>query len=688
MKSPSRTGVTAGVITGPPPEARPWRRHRVLAGLVATGLAGTSLLTPGLAAAAVPTFPDNVVVFPDRDFVTIEGYQDHVGEEGLVEVKRNGQVVGSAKGKVEAGDVAFEINHPGGFCWGAGTGLNVTPNIVAGDIVSVTFPDGTGGETTTSGAAVTEDMTLNGSTLTVKGKVGGPVPTQLEQRIINPDLVTTGIARRDIRAVTGPLTASPKGGYSSGLAITGDTFTATYEFTNAADAQVASKATLGERAMSWQVEDAEGNRQGLTIAEFGEAGGPGMGGCPAGPTDQAPPAGGYSAVRSTDKKQLAVSWTAPTPAPGAAAVTGYSVEAIAPVAGGLSKTVGARAEVGTTRATLDVDPNVATYTVEVRALTGAKMGEPFTVATTTPTTPGGGSGDQTAPKLAATPAPGVANAEGVPAAVETNQVTLASESGSDIYYTTDGSPAVEGGLPSDAAKLYTAPIAITVANTQVRAVAFDRAGNSDTAFGVYSPSSAPAPALPAPVIKTATAGPGQVKVDWSQVTGATSYQLSVTPVPAGGQPASTTAFTQTVTGLTGGTKYTFTLTASDGTRSSAASAGVDATPTAAQAKVVITSGKWKNADLRISGTTDTPAAAGTVRFFKVAADGKTPSTTEVGAVTGLTAAVAPATGSTFNPRFRTTAQTGTTNPGTIVAVLRDSTGKVLGTSAPFALTTG
>src|SRR6185436_8435894 len=102
---------------------------------------------------------------------------------------------------------------------------------------------------------------------------------------------------------------------------------------------------LGERAMSWQEEDADGNRQGLTIAEFGEGGGPGMGGCPAGPADQASPAGTYSAVRSTaDKTQLAVSWTPPTPVPGADAVSGYSVEAIAPATGGISKTYGARTD--------------------------------------------------------------------------------------------------------------------------------------------------------------------------------------------------------------------------------------------------------------------------------------------------------------------------------------------------------
>ena len=126
---------------------RPARRGISLMMAGAMGVAGVVAFGTGAASAAVPTFPDNVVVFPNRDFVTIEGYQDHVGETALVEVKRGGQVVGSAKGVVEAGDVAFEVNHPGGYCWGAGTGLNVTPNIVAGDIVSITFPDGTGGET-------------------------------------------------------------------------------------------------------------------------------------------------------------------------------------------------------------------------------------------------------------------------------------------------------------------------------------------------------------------------------------------------------------------------------------------------------------------------------------------------------------------------------------------------------------
>src|SRR3954471_24570383 len=93
---------------------RRWLSRRAamaaVAGLAVSGAAGAAIV----ADAAVPAFPNNLAVFPDRDFVTIEGYQDHIGQTALVEVTRGGQVIGSAEGVVEEGDVAFEINHPGG----------------------------------------------------------------------------------------------------------------------------------------------------------------------------------------------------------------------------------------------------------------------------------------------------------------------------------------------------------------------------------------------------------------------------------------------------------------------------------------------------------------------------------------------------------------------------------------------
>jgi hypothetical protein len=89
----------------------------------------------------------------------------------------------------------------------------------------------------------------------------------------------------------------------------------------------------GERLLAWQETDAAGNRQGVTIAELGEAGGPGMGGCPAGPADLGAPSPGTAAViRSAGKTSMQVDWTPATAQPGAPPVSGYSVEAIAETA--------------------------------------------------------------------------------------------------------------------------------------------------------------------------------------------------------------------------------------------------------------------------------------------------------------------------------------------------------------------
>jgi hypothetical protein len=652
----------------------------------ALGVTGFTALATNTASAAVPTFPNNLLVFPNRDFISVEGYQDFAGQRATVELSRAGKVVGSAIGTVSGGDVAFEVNHPGGVCWGAGTGLNVTPDIQAGDVAKIILPDGTSDDMTVSSATVIADAALSGptlNTLTVNGTLGPEVnPDFTEQRIISADLVTTAVGKRDIRAVPGPLTPAPSGAYASSLTFGPDpgTFTATYQFDDPAVAKIASEAALGERAMSWQEQDPAGNRQGVTIAEFGELGGPGMGGCPAGPADQGAPAGSFSVVRSAaDKSQVAVSWTPATPVPGAATVTGYNIDAIGPTnAAGVSTGVVARTPATATKTTLTVDPAVANYTYEVRSIAGPRISEPFTaVATPVP-------GDQVAPKLTITPAPNVDPTVSVPAA----KVTLTSETGSDIYFTTDGSAAVSGDLPSDSAKLYTAAIPITKDLTEVHAVAFDRAGNFDAKFGTYSPG--PVAALDPPAGLTAVAGEASATLTWGAVTGATSYQVNISPAPTAGQPASTTARTQKVTGLTAGTLYTFTVTASDGTRTSVASNTATATPVPVTAKVAFTTGKWKNADTTIAGTTDTAPNAGTIRFYKATADGKADLTSPYAGTLGqvLTAAVAPATGSTFNARYRTTALTGTVNPGKLVAVLSDSTNKVLGASAPFTLVNG
>ena len=100
------------------------------------------------------------MVFPDRDFVTIEGHRTSGSSSGV----KQDRVVGSPRRRRAAAAIAFEISHPGSYCWAAGTGLSVTPNIVASDVVSITFPDGSDGDEDLPGAAVTKDMALSGRT--------------------------------------------------------------------------------------------------------------------------------------------------------------------------------------------------------------------------------------------------------------------------------------------------------------------------------------------------------------------------------------------------------------------------------------------------------------------------------------------------------------------------------------------
>jgi len=309
--------------------AIPFRRGVSMLLIGAVSTTGLVALTADVANAAPPAFPDNIVVFPDRDFVTVEGYQDHIGETATLEVSRPGVgIVGSAQAVVEEGDVAFEVNHPGGYCWGAGTGLKVTPDIKGGDVVTMKFAGQAVGDTTVAGAAVTEVQYSPGSNIVkVLGRLGAADnPLQLEQRVVNPELKDTAIARRDVRAVPGPLVAAPRGGYSSQLETSGSTFTATYDYT---DPALAAKVAAGggERMMSWQVEDADANRQGLTIAEFGELGGPGMGGCPNGPLGSGP-VGPTDVIATKVTGGYKLNWTPAVAIPGTPAITGYEVSAV------------------------------------------------------------------------------------------------------------------------------------------------------------------------------------------------------------------------------------------------------------------------------------------------------------------------------------------------------------------------
>jgi Fibronectin type III domain len=184
--------------------------------------------------------------------------------------------------------------------------------------------------------------------------------------------------------------------------------------------------------MAWQEQDTDGNRQGLTIAEFGELGGPGFGRCPAGPGQQPAPAGSAAFVRAADRTSAKVTWTPATPQPGAADVTGYSVEALG---ASVSSTTNQRS--GLTRRT-PADATTATitnldpaddYTIEVRSVTGTKLSDVFPLQGSV-VVPGG---DTTAPTLTVAPAPAPDTV------VETNSVTLTSSDSAQLFFTTDRS---------------------------------------------------------------------------------------------------------------------------------------------------------------------------------------------------------------------------------------------------------
>jgi hypothetical protein len=151
------------------------------------------------------------------------------------------------------------------------------------------------------------------------------------------------------------------------------------------------------RALSWQVTDAAGNRQGLTISEFGELGGPGLGGCPQGPSALAPDA--PTGVTATAGNQSATAaWTRSTTAPDTLPVTGYKVTAV-----NTTSNVETSVNVGlcTTACTATV-PNLtngATYRIQVRALNEAgNLSKPGT-APGTLSPEGVGAGKPLAPTL-------------------------------------------------------------------------------------------------------------------------------------------------------------------------------------------------------------------------------------------------------------------------------------------------
>jgi hypothetical protein len=216
-------------------------------------------------------------------------------------------------------------------------------------------------------------------------------------------------------------------------------------------------------------------------------------------------------------------------------------------------------------------------------------------------------------------------------------------------------------------------------------VAIDRAGNvSPVVAGFYKPTAAQQPgSVTAPVLDQPTGdaiGKTSVKLTWAKVDNATGYQVTAytdagVALPDAQQPGETTNLTQTIGGLAGSSAYRFKVVAINAGGKSDASNEVRAVTLE---NLTIGTAKWKNNDFRVTGTSS--AVNGTVTVWRVNADGTIGA--QIGTLSvGITPAVAPATGGTYDWRLRNGVPT--TNPGRIV--VKSSNG---GVSAPFQATNG
>lgn len=236
-----------------------------------------------------------------------------------------------------------------------------------------------------------------------------------------------------------------------------------------------------------------------------------------------------------------------------------------------------------------IDTNAGTAGLS-HLVTGLVVGTPYTftvTATNGGPVPGGTplTGPSSAPSGAVTPAPGASapSQPATPSAVRGNaQATVtfvppANNGSAIIDYTVT---ALIGGVPTAISASGGASPIVVPGLTNGTPYTFTVKARNSVGTGPDSPASNP-PVTPAtvpnaPTIGAATAGNGQVTVAFTPPAnngGSAITGYTVTPNPAGSLPPATGLTSPiTVTGLTNGTAYTFTVTASNSLGTSSPSA--------------------------------------------------------------------------------------------------------------------
>lgn len=588
------------------PAQRSGGRRRVaaaLAGALAvSGLSAAAVLgaATSAGAAVVPldgTGTANVLVFPERDFVSLTGFEQ---TPITVQVLRSGVVIGTAHGTpvfdADAGETLIEVNHPGGVCWDG-----VTPDILPGDVVQVITDDsdpldpvGVSATTRDVGTdfaqaaaldpdGVLDDVVVHGRAVDLV--TGGPVLlADLEQRIIQPALVPIN-GKRSLRAPGDGTLA-----YDAVDPVTnpdGTRWTATYRNLGVAAARSATDVTSSEtRIISWQAQDAAGTFFGITIFENGSAvaGGPGFPGCPNAAADVVTASTpSIVNVAGSAAPNLVLNGTAYDAADGTVTIDDADLDH----ADAITRPVTVNGPASTDPAT--TLPGLRTWTAsvpmaDVLALDDGELTvtPTFTrvLATVTPpalvrdTASLTGAAltrvkDTVAPQPpTSTPAPGLYFAP------QTVHVDPVAET--DVVRYRVGNPTAQA--PTTASPVFPATGLLLGSPTEVAAIAVDLAGNPSTVTRLAFTISAPrAPDAPTGLIG-ATVGT-RVDLSWAAPAingGAAVSGYRVLGSAPGGIPVDSfvTGTSTSLNGLTPGATYTFTVAARNVHGDSPASAPV------------------------------------------------------------------------------------------------------------------
>jgi Abnormal spindle-like microcephaly-assoc'd, ASPM-SPD-2-Hydin len=397
---------------GPPGRNRPWAilRSGLLAGsMLVSSLSSNALLgaAPARAQAAPPpantinnppAAPHQILVFPQRDFVSASGYAPD--DLVVVSVTHPGGATFSTdpnqpitpQADPRAPEFApfagiVEVNHPGGACW-----FQTTPDIRPGDAVRITIVGGprAGQADETIVANVTAQMPVevNPTTISIHGTaqdaLGHPLPLdQLEQRLVANRQIFLANGRRVLTtAKDGTLAYDPVDPVTNPAGIN---WTATYTGLPAADV---TRALGAESRILWLGANPLAAIEG-TIFEKGAGVLPGPAAPCTAPLEVVPPPPGSDVTPPSAPSNLAanvvnsnsvkLTWTAATDNVG---VTSYGVYRDGLPIFNVENPDGS-APAPTAYDDVNVPPGTYTYTVDAADAIGNRSTLSNTVSVTT-----------------------------------------------------------------------------------------------------------------------------------------------------------------------------------------------------------------------------------------------------------------------------------------------------------------